>query len=251
VRRALTMTASFSCATALGVGLALAADAALASAPLVVDDLRFEPRPAQREHQEEAAERWVSDVPETSAVAPRSTWDSSPPVTSLRARSRPLSSSSFIVVHHSDFEGAPGPQAILDYHRTEAGFSDIGYHVVVAADGRVYEARRIDLVGAHAGISREQGRDKRNDPDEDTIGVVLDGDYEHELPPPAQLASAAAVIRDLRARYRIKAHQVIGHRDVKARVVEAKGHHLKGDGTVCPGDRAYDVLPALRLLSEP
>jgi hypothetical protein len=38
---------------------------------------------------------------------------------------------------------------------------------------------------------------------------------------------------------------------VKAHIVEARGLHLKGTGTVCPGDAAYDVLPALRLLSEP
>ena len=89
------------------------------------------------------------------------------------------------------------------------------------------------------------------DPDDDAIGIVLDGAYERDRPPPAQLASAVRLLRDLRERYRIPARQVIGHRDVKARIVEASGLTFAGNTTVCPGDGAFDTIPALRLLSEP
>ena len=197
--------------------------------------------------------RWIDDVTVAPvAVIGRAEWDPAPvPLARLRPRSRPLSSASFLVVHHSDFSAAPGPRAILDYHRGPAGFADIGYHFVVASDGTVFESRPIDRVGAHAGISVEQRRDRRHDPDEDAIGIVLDGSFEHERPPPAQLAAATRLLRDLRARYHIPARQLIGHRDVKARIVEAHGLTFAGSTTVCPGDAAFDVIVALRLLSEP
>ena len=197
--------------------------------------------------------RWIDDVTVAPvAVIGRADWDAAPvPLARLRPRSRPLSSASFLVVHHSDFSAAPGPQAILDYHRGPAGFADIGYHFVVASDGTVFEARPIDRVGAHAGISVEQRRHRRHDPDEDAIGIVLDGSFEHERPPPAQVAAMTRLLRDLRARYQIPARRIIGHRDVKARIVEAHGLTFAGSTTVCPGDAAFDVIAALRLLSEP
>lgn len=185
-------------------------------------------------------------------VVARAAWDAEPvPLQLLRRRAAPVSRASFIVVHHSDFDDPPGPAGILDYHRREAGFSDIGYHFVVAHDGAVFEARPLDRVGAHAGISREQRRDPRKDPDDDAIGIVLDGDFEHARPSPRQLASAITLIRDLRRRLQVPAHHVIGHRDVKARIVEDAGLTFAGTETVCPGDALFATLPAIRLLSTP
>lgn len=185
-------------------------------------------------------------------VVARASWDDEPvPLQRLRRRHRPLSSSSFIVVHHSDFIDAPGPATLRDYHRGTAGFADIGYHVVVGVDGTVYEGRPLDRVGAHAGVAVEQARDIRKDPDEDSIGVVLDGSYEDQRPSPVQLAAASRVIRDLRVRFGIPGRQVIGHREVKLELVEKRHLTLKGEGTVCPGDAAFDLIPALRLFSAP
>jgi hypothetical protein len=190
--------------------------------------------------------------PAPAVVVARADWDDTPSTLArLRHRARPPSSTTHIVVHHSDFDDAPGPAVIRDYHRGPAGFSDIGYHLVVARDGTVFEGRPLDRVGAHAGVAVEQRRDVRLDPDEDSIGVVLDGAFMHQRPDPTQLAAAARVIRDLRARFGIPARQVIGHRDVKHALVEARGLTLKGDGTVCPGEAAFELLPALRLFSEP
>ncbi len=184
-------------------------------------------------------------------VVARTVWDADPVPTGLRQRAKPMSKASFIVVHHSDFEGQPGPAAILDYHRHEAGFSDIGYHFVVAGDGTVFAGRPVDRVGAHAGISREQRHDKSKDPDDDAIGIVLDGNFETARPSPQQLASAITLIRDLRRRFRLPALHVIGHREVKAAVVEAAGLTFAGNETVCPGEALFSVLPAIRVLSTP
>ena len=185
-------------------------------------------------------------------VVARAAWDADPvPLDKLRKRAAPVSKASFIVVHHSDFADPPGPAAILAYHRTDAGFSDIGYHFVVAVDGTVYEGRPLDRVGAHAGVSREQGRDHRKDPDDDAIGIVLDGHFDVERPSPRQLASAVRLIRDLRRRLRLPALHVIGHREVKAKIVEAAGLTFAGHETVCPGEALFQTLPAIRLLSTP
>lgn len=196
---------------------------------------------------------WIDEIGDAPVdVIPRAGWDPDPvPTTRLRKRSAALSSATFLVVHHSDFQDAPGPRAILGYHRGPAGFSDIGYHFVVGVDGSVFEARPIDRVGAHAGVSVEQRHRPWLDPDDDAIGIVLDGAWEQDRPPPAQLASAVRLLRDLRERYRIPARRIIGHRDVKARIVEAHGLTFAGNTTVCPGDGAFDTIPALRLLSEP
>jgi hypothetical protein len=196
---------------------------------------------------------WIDEIGDAPVdVIPRAGWDPDPvPMTRLRRRSGPLSSETFLVVHHSDFQDAPGPRAILDYHRGAAGFSDIGYHFVIGVDGSVHEARPIDRVGAHAGVSVEQRHRPWLDPDDDAIGIVLDGAYEQARPPSAQLASAVRLLRDLRERYQIPARRIIGHRDVKARIVENSGLTFAGNTTVCPGDGAFDTIPALRLLSEP
>jgi hypothetical protein len=192
------------------------------------------------------------ELTEIARVVPRADWDSdADDVRPLRRRARPLSTSSFIVVHHSDFADAPGPATILDYHRGPAGFADIGYHFVVARDGTVYEGRAIDVVGAHAGISRQQRYDKSKDPDDDAIGVVLDGSFEDATPSAHQLTSALRLIRNLRARYGVPGRQVIGHRDVKEKIVEAQGLTFAGTTTVCPGDALANLLPAIRLWSAP
>lgn len=45
--------------------------------------------------------------------------------------------------------------------------------------------------------------------------------------------------------------QEMGHREVKTALVERRGLTLKGGGTVCPGEAAFELIPALRLFSEP
>ncbi|MDP2344491.1 MAG: peptidoglycan recognition family protein [Deltaproteobacteria bacterium] len=183
-------------------------------------------------------------------IVPRAEWDPSPPSSSSLPR-RVLSSSSFVVVHHSDFTDQPGPLAIKDYHLRVSGFSDIGYHFVVDKDGVVYEGRALDRVGAHAGVSKEQHKNASLDPDTNSIGVVVDGNFQEDAPPRAQLDALFAVVQMLRVRFRIPGGQVVGHRDVKVRLVEDHGLTFAGHETVCPGEGLWRVLPLVRLFSEP
>jgi hypothetical protein len=151
-----------------------------------------------------------------------------------------------IVVHHSDFDDAPGPVVIRDYHLQVSKFSDIGYHFVVSPDGHIFEGRPIHTLGAHAGISKEGRTDKRLDPDYLAIGIVLDGNYNISEPPDAQVNALAWLVGELRRHYGVEAERLYGHRHVRAELVEKRGLTFDGEPTTCPGDGAVGLVPWLR-----
>jgi hypothetical protein len=155
-----------------------------------------------------------------------------------------------IVVHHSDFDDAPGPLVIRNYHLQVSRFADIGYHFVVSPDGRIFEGRPAHLLGAHAGISKEGRTNKRLDPDHHAIGIVLDGNYNIATPPDAQVQALAWLVGALRQRYGVEGSRIYGHRHVRA-LVEQRGLTFDGDPTTCPGDGAVDLVPWLRGLALP
>lgn len=110
-----------------------------------------------------------------------------------------------IVLHHS----ASGPTTtIQDVHRWHLanGWSGIGYHYVIYADGQIWTGRPEDTVGAHAYYSAKQEANSNG------IGVCLIGNFETGKPTQAQLDSLVWLIRDIRTRYRGIAVQ--GHKDV-------------------------------------
>jgi|GEM_PF-2449622 len=156
----------------------------------------------------------------------------------------------WVVIHHSDFVDPIGAQGILDYHLEVSRFSDIGYHFVVADDGRVYEGRDLRLLGAHAGQSKDANRavrharrhggdvDKarRKDPDWGAIGVVVDGYFVDDAPPAVQQKALTKLVAQLRRRFGIPADHVVTHREVKQKLVEDRGHTFTGPLKECPGD---------------
>lgn len=186
------------------------------------------------------------DPPSLLDVVPRATWDPSPRVAGQRYRGRLERVLRTIVVHHSDFLEPAGPLGIKDYHLEVSGFSDIGYHYVIEPDGTVYEGRALDHTGAHAGVTREGARgNHEQDPDWGAIGIVLDGYFGEELPPPAQRAALLGLIDQLRARFP-KIDRVIGHREVRRELVLARKLTPVGAPTVCPGDALFLWLDAER-----
>jgi hypothetical protein len=205
-------------------------------------------------------------------VVPRVAWDANPPsVDELAARGVTrypadlAGALDWIVVHHSDFADAPGPAVIKRYHLEVSGFSDIGYHFVISPDGTVYEARPLELIGAHAGVSREQVRSLRAlraagkrgaeldpawrlDPDYGAIGIVLDGHFFGHAPSRAQRKALRRLTVALMERFDIPRGHVVTHREVKSRIVEASGRTFAGSVTVCPGDDAQTEVAHMRLL---
>jgi len=112
-----------------------------------------------------------------------------------------------IIIHHSASADVPA-STIHQWHLNQ-GWSGIGYHFVIRANGMIERGRPENTIGSHSG---PQGNG-------DSIGVVLTGNFEIGAPATAQITALASLIKDLRGRYGNLA--VIGHKDVMA--------------TACPG----------------
>jgi N-acetylmuramoyl-L-alanine amidase len=112
-----------------------------------------------------------------------------------------------IIIHHTASADVPA-STIHQWHLNQ-GWSGIGYHFVVRANGVVERGRPEQTIGAHAG-SAGNG---------DSIGIVLTGNFEIGAPSTAQMIALTELIKELRGRYGNLA--VIGHKDVVA--------------TACPG----------------
>lgn len=94
-----------------------------------------------------------------------------------------------VVFHHSACHGS-----VEDIHRMHLanGWSGIGYHIYIRLDGKVYNGRPIDMIGAHAsGVNYN------------TIGVCCEGNFENEQMPEAQKQALKEVVSWLRNEYGI------------------------------------------------
>ena len=127
-----------------------------------------------------------------------------------------------IVVHHSAFQNA-GPKEIQDLHMDRRGFADVAYHFMIDSDGFIYEGRQINIRGAHV-----QGFNTGS------VGIVLLGNFNDEQPTGPQLDSFKALVDYLHYAYEIR--YLAGHKDYP---------NQSPDGTECPGDNLYPLLPNL------
>lgn len=121
---------------------------------------------------------------------------------------RPLTkrkSTKSIVVHHSASGINITVQDINRWHLNN-GWSGIGYHYVIYADGQIWTGRPEDTVGAHAYYSAKQEANSNG------IGICLIGNFETGKPTSQQLDSLVWLIRDIRTRY--PGIAVKGHKDV-------------------------------------
>lgn len=168
-------------------------------------------------------------------IIPRARWAAASPNTSDMDRAR--QDWSRITVHHTAMPGrrlqgrpvenvAETLRQIQKAHMQGEGWADIGYHFLIDPDGRIYEGRRIEWVGAHAGRSGGSNHNERN------LGVCLLGNFDEEQPTPQALAALNDLIASLRQRYSISTDQVYGHCDFK--------------DTACPGTALRSWLTAYK-----
>lgn len=142
-----------------------------------------------------------------------------------------------VTVHHTmgnqpmnEAETARAVKNIQHYHmvgRAREGkeaFDDIGYHFLIAGDGRVVEGRRAEYIGAHAGRSNDGN-----------IGIAMMGDFNKVQPTAAQLESLTRLVTYLSIRYKKDP-------DTKG-FLEAHNHY---NNTDCPGRHLMSRLEALR-----
>jgi hypothetical protein len=127
-----------------------------------------------------------------------------------------------IVIHHSALSHA-GPAEIQALHMDRRGYADIAYHFLIDPDGVIYEGRDIHIRGAHV-----QGYNTGS------VGVVLLGNFNAEPPTSAQIESLTGLVDYLRYTYGIRF--LAGHKDYPGQ---------SPDGTECPGDNLYPLLPDL------
>ena len=178
-------------------------------------------------------------------LIPRSEWGARP----FAGNPVPLAQPSYtrMTFHHTAGlspstyqEGITRVKAIQDFHQDVRGWSDIGYHFLFDAQGRLYQGRpfldnRTNLdrppvlaQGAHVG-----GANTGN------IGVSLMGCFHPpegnnciDVASPALIDSVVTLYAYLSEQYRVDAADLFGHRDQGA--------------TACPGDNNYALLPDVR-----
>jgi hypothetical protein len=141
-----------------------------------------------------------------------------------------------MAVHYTD-TGSANPdrqiRSIQRYHMDTRGWCDIGYHFLVGIDGRIFEGRPVELLGAHV-----SGNNTGN------IGVSFIGCFHSTgcggalgptTPPDVMLDAGGRLLGTLSRLYSIPLDRnaVRGHRD-----------HA-GASTDCPGDYLYRRIDQL------
>ncbi len=131
-----------------------------------------------------------------------------------------------MAIHHTETptNDSISPEArlrqIQSYHMDVRGWCDIGYHYLISRDGRVWEGRPGQLLGAHAGAGNNTGN----------IGIALIGSYDDTPISEAQLESVAGLVGALAGDHGITIDRttIKGHREYKS--------------TSCPGDALFAQL---------
>ena len=162
----------------------------------------------------------VKAAVDTAWYTPRSAWASG---TVNVGDTEPMAKPWRITVHHSgnvsDDDGDPKSMLrTFERNHQEKGWACIGYHFIIAKDGRVFEGRPLKYQGAHAGGENNLGN----------IGVCLMGDFDTTQVPKAQREALFDTLDRLGRTYGIKRNNVYGHRDFKT--------------TECPGRNLYRLV---------
>ena len=132
-------------------------------------------------------------------------------------------STNMIILHHiGDTNRDFSAGEIHKWHLAN-GWAGIGYHYVIRKDGTIERGRPLATVGAHA-----EGQNYH------TVGINVTGNFEKEIPTPAQIHSLEGLIAWICKTYSIVPgpSTIVGHRDVNS--------------TDCPGRNLYSLLPQIR-----
>lgn len=118
-------------------------------------------------------------------------------------------------------------EIIRRWHVEERGWSDIGYHYIVLADGKIEQGRPLDRIGAH---TRAGGRNYT------AIGVCLVGNFQYDTVPPGQLVALAKLVKKLQQDFNVPLEKIELHKEIE------------GSNTLCPG-RFFPKDVFLKLLN--
>ncbi|HEY0152629.1 MAG TPA: peptidoglycan recognition family protein [Longimicrobium sp.] len=181
-----------------------------------------------------ACARPAAPVPEGIRYVSRAEWGAKPPAMEMKTHVPHR-----ITIHHTAERQAPARsteaklQALQRFSQSEGTlgngrpkrmWADVPYHLYVAVDGSVAEARPIRYVG------------DSNTPYDPTghLLVVVEGNFEEEELSPAQRRTMDLLIPSLARRYNVPADKIAAHRDFAE--------------TLCPGRSLYAQIPHFREL---
>lgn len=139
-------------------------------------------------------------------------------------------SPSKLTVHHTDTPNNDSismparMRQIQAFHIDGRGWCDIGYHFLIGQDGKVYQGRVENKIGAHAANANQNN-----------VGISFIGNYASNAPSASMMTAAARIMKSMSTTYGIALN-----RD------KVKGHRQVGTtSTSCPGQALYDRLQAL------
>lgn len=188
-------------------------------------------------------------IPNQPAIISRAAWGADE---SLRLTSCPAgpdyAQPEFVVVHHTATSNGDTPsqsaatvRSIYTYYVQGRGYCDHGYNFLIDRYGQIFEGRfggvNRGVIGAHA-TNFNSG----------SVGIALIGDFSNASPPAAMQDALRRLLVWKMTVNRIDPNApvetrgavidpIIGHRDAGA---------ISGDGTACPGNAGYAILPGLR-----
>jgi len=181
-----------------------------------------------------ACARPAVPVPEGVRYLSRAEWGANPPALEMKTHVPHR-----ITIHHTAERQAPARstaaklQALQRFSQSEGTlgngrpkrmWADVPYHLYVAVDGTVAEARPVRYVG------------DSNTPYDPTghLLVVVEGNFEEEELSAAQRRTMDLLIPALARRYNVRPEDIAAHRDFAE--------------TLCPGRSLYAEIPRFREL---
>ncbi len=149
----------------------------------------------------------LSSIP--SFVIARSKWTNASP---KRWLADSMTNITRITVHHDAIMPVPSGSYTDSLRRLNLirkghlrrGWADIGYHFAIDPMGRIWQARPLELQGAHV---------KYNNPG--NLGIVVFGNYEKIRPTQASLESVNRIVAYAMKRFGVPLSQVRTHRELR------------------------------------
>ena len=132
----------------------------------------------------------------------------------------------YITIHHAgvDWKAGADPmkfvKSMQGWGQREKKWPDLAYHFLIAPDGRIFEARKLEYEPESNTKYDLQGH----------IGVELMGNFENQRMTEAQLKSMVKLVAWLTEELKIDPADIAGHKD------RAKGQ------TSCPGKDCYRYI---------
>lgn len=166
-----------------------------------------------------------------------------------------------ITIHHTAVAAGPdraaSVRAIYNYHANTLGWGDIGYHLIIDPEGRIYQGRGGTLAGTPvfqvppvAGLAppvvtggHVGGFNNGN------IGISLLGDFTWSPPTAAAVGATIDCVRALANATGINPRGGIVYRNPQGgatRPMPAVSGHREWGGTACPGDAFFPQLQFIR-----